>query len=216
MADKSNKYGYVGINIPVQTDNQNVGVFSVNEIYDLINEGKYIKQGDLILLESQDVTSVSNVQFTNLDESVYETHLVIFNNVQPATDNTYLQMNISNNGGSSYITSGLQTQRMEHNTFGTVTEGKSTSFANWVLGNPVGNGANESVSGYLYLYGLGLSNRYSEMTFHSTLRDSNGFYTYNFGGGGYSQVQTHNAIKFSMNSGNIDTGQFSLYGLGMV
>ena len=44
MSDRSNEYGYIQDG-PTQSNTSNSGVFLVNDVVDLINQGKYARQG---------------------------------------------------------------------------------------------------------------------------------------------------------------------------
>ena len=47
MSDKSNKYGYVGVDIPAQSFGSNKGVFNPAEINDLVADNKWTSFGQL-------------------------------------------------------------------------------------------------------------------------------------------------------------------------
>ena len=118
-------YGYLGQNTPNQTVN-NSGVFSITDSKNLQSQGKL--GGSLELIEEQTVSGVSAVDFTSIKENVYDVHLLQWSGIYlgSATAN-YLEIRLSNNGGTSYINSGYQYATQYVGTNGNFGEIKSTS-----------------------------------------------------------------------------------------
>ena len=56
MSDKSNKYGYVGVDIPEQSFGNNKGIFNPAEINELVADNKWTTFGQLELIETQTVS----------------------------------------------------------------------------------------------------------------------------------------------------------------
>ena len=80
MSDKSNKYGYVGADIPAQSFGSNKGVFNPAEINELVADNKWTSFGQLELIETQTVSGVASVEFTNLKTNIYNVHFITVNN----------------------------------------------------------------------------------------------------------------------------------------
>jgi hypothetical protein len=49
----SNKYGYVGKDVPTQSFGSNKGVLNTDDLYELSNAGKLTQYGQLELIETQ-------------------------------------------------------------------------------------------------------------------------------------------------------------------
>ena len=71
---KSNKYGYVGVDIPSQNFGSNKGVFDPAEINELVADNKWTQYGQLEHIETQTISSAL-ANFTTLNENIYNVHL---------------------------------------------------------------------------------------------------------------------------------------------
>ncbi len=210
------KYGYVGkeSDIPQQAFKANAGVLSVNDHLALSQENKLTQYGQLELIETQTITSsTANVEFTNL--GTYNVHFITANNFKADTSDVFLRSQVSNNGGSSYISTGYQYARQRNyisGGTGFAQEGRSTNTSYVSILGSSGNETNRSGNGYCYLYNLLDSSKYSFGTFqaiggYSTLLD--GY----FGSAVLPTAETHNAIRVNASSGNIENMNISLYGI---
>ena len=214
MSDKSNKYGYVGVDIPAQSFGSNKGVFNPAEINELVANNQWTTFGQLELIETQTVSSVSAVEFTDLQESTYNVHFVTVNDFTISTTGpASVLMQISTNGGTSYVTSGYQYALQVGSTSGTFVEGRSTSVGSFVLSyNGITNGANRNHNGYCYIYNAGDSSKYTFATSQAM-----GIYDtvdqMNFGSHIYPTSNTVNAFKIFCTSNTIATADISLYGI---
>ena len=101
MSDKSNKYGYVGVDIPAQSFGNNKGVFNPAEINDLVANNQWTTFGQLELIETQTVSGVSQVDFTNL--GTYNVHFMTINDMAIATDNQLIDIRFFESGEFSVI-----------------------------------------------------------------------------------------------------------------
>jgi len=210
------KYGYVGkeSDIPQQAFKANAGVLSVNDHLALSQENKLTQFGQLELIETQTVTSaVAGVDFTNLGD--YNVHFITTHSFSSATDFGSLSLRVSTDNGSSFKTTGYQYANQYANTGG-FGEQKSTSETLIPNMTPPNSGSSPNASnGYVYLYNLLDSTKYSFVTWHSTafisFSSSNENY---FGSGVYPVAETHNAIRLMpQNASNVDNGTISLYGI---
>ena len=205
-------YGYLGQNTPNQTV-ANSGVFSITDLAELQSQGKL--GGSLELIEEQTITSsTATMDFTSIQENVYDVHYLTFENFTGVNDSN-LVFRLSNDGGSSFISSGYQFAQQYGGSNGSFAETKSTSYAQQGFlstnANAGGNG-----NGYVYLYNLGNSSKYSFDSYQSTnLQSSSTFYT-QFGGAVLPTAETHNAIRLFVISGNINTLTAKLYGVKQI
>ena len=114
-------FSYVG-NFPNQQVS-NSGVLSLDDINNLESTGEL--GGSLELIEEQTISS-AYADFTSLQESKYDVLMFQLEKVTPTTNGHNIGFRFSNNGGTSFISSGYQYawQRGYPSTF---TEIKSTS-----------------------------------------------------------------------------------------
>ena len=205
-------YGYTGQNLINQTV-KNSGVFSISDVADLEKQGKF--GGSLELIEEQTVTSGDTVDFTNLGN--YDVHYLTYENLQ-ASGTTELQIRVSNDNGSTFESTNYEYAIQYMNAGGTFSEARSTSATTLRLGNRVAN--NRPGNGYVYLYNLLDSSRYSFCTSQSASRDTdagaNGRFQYS--SSVYKVAETINAIRCFISSSYAfnDTGYIKLYGVKQI
>ena len=181
-----------------------------------------IPSGSMVLLNTNTITSgVSSSSFTSNINSTYSTYIFKFINIHPATDGGIFEFNLSTDSGSNYnVTKTTTYFRATHNEAGTVSQfqyeasydlAQSTSYQR--IGNEVGNGNDECVSGYLHLF------EPSSTTFvKHFIATSNVYFvsdrSINEYVAGYGNTTSAiDAIDFKFASGNIDSGIIKMYGL---
>ena len=174
------------------------------------------------LITTNTITSgVSSSSFTSNIDSTYDTYIFKFINIHPATDGAIFQFNLSTDSGSNYnVTKTTTYFRATHDEADSATQfvyetsydlAQSTSYQR--IGNEVGNGNDESVSGELKLFSpcsttfvkhfIATSNVY-----FFTNRSINEYVA------GYGNTTSAiDAIDFKFSSGNIDSGVIKMYGL---
>ena len=116
--------------------------------------------GDLIFISRSTASSSSSLSITSNINSTYKEYIFVFNNIHPATDNVQFLVNFSIDGGSNYNVTKTSTYFHAYNlesggseALGYFTSGdlaQSTSYQQIV--NQVGNGSDESVSGFMHLF----------------------------------------------------------------
>ena len=169
--------------------------------------------GKLELIETQNITTDSFVDFTSLGS--YNVHFLTFNNLKYTTDSRFLSLKFSNDGGSTFEGGTSYQYAMQRgDSGGTFGENKSTGTSIISYLAPPGNATNEKQNGYIYLYNLGDSSKYSFTTSHSFGFDTSTNAEFSFGGGVYTVAETINAIRLQDNSGStINKADISLYGI---
>ena len=213
MSDKSNKYGYVGADIPAQSFGANKGVFNPAEINELVANNKWTQYGQLEHIITQTASSDSYIDFTAIQESTYNVHFLTVNNYQSDTDNAILTVKLFESGvletGSVYQ---LAIQGGRAN--GTFSEYKSTASANGVsiIGSGIDNASASSANGYTYFYNLGDSTKYSFSTFQWSYIYYTDVYEMNFGSGVLPQTSTVDGFRVIPNAGTF-SADLSLYGI---
>jgi len=175
--------------------------------------------GNLVLLSSQTASNDASINFDNtLITTTYDTYKVIFKNVIPSTDATNLQCQPSINNGSSFLDwhRNLQANISSHANNTTLTRHNTGTSASIVIGGGYspGNANEENANGEMTFYNLQTDNTNKHLTFLMCYEDN---ITSNTvlaqGGHGCHTTSKINYLRFSFSSGNISSGQFSLYGV---
>lgn len=166
--------------------------------------------------ETEITTGVSSVDIggSNWDTS-YDTYMGVIQNLSGATDNTYTAMRILDNT-NSMVTSSLYNQ-----THLGMTQTTGASFAGtipdnsfiYLTNNRLGLGTHEVAYALIYLYRFNDSSSYSYFTQYQVNIENQGKTQGLTGGGVLKQNSTHKGFRIYQNSGNIDGGSFSLYGI---
>lgn len=166
----------------------------------------------LFLIGSLTPSGVASTAFTGLD-STYQSFMIVFQKVTPATASSYLRIVVGEGGTPTYNTSNYFEVCQTVDTAGTVTTTGSSASKAFISCGESG-GATGGVSGVLYIPGpvstASAIKPFVGQTNHDTgsgFRSSTVFGVYN----GSSNAVT--AIKFDMSSGNISAGTITLYGM---
>ena len=178
--------------------------------------------GSMIFLSKQTASSSATISFTSGIDSTYKEYLFTFNNIHPATDSANLQFQVSTNAGSSYgiaITSNhFQAQHAEDDSeYALEYDGgqdlaQSTNFQT-IGAKEVGNGNDESVSGYLQLFDPSSTTFVKHFMARGNCQDAEPMSRDGFTAGYVNTTSAVDAIQFKMSSGNMDFGNICLYGL---
>lgn len=167
--------------------------------------------GNLVLVQSQTASTSASIIFTSSNiTATYRMYMVVIESCVPATGTAVLNVFFSENNGSDYISAGVygSVQTDDSNGSGYA----STSFAgggNAILHASVSPGnyggvffiVNPSNAAYKHIFSQGSS---AESTNHGHKADMSAM---------IFDTNVINNIKFQMDSGNITSGQFSLYGV---
>ena len=190
---------------------KNTGLYTPSEILQLEKDGHW--GGSLELIEEQVITSsTSAIDFTNLGN--YDVHFLSISGLTSLINNRALIIQLSNDGGSSFITSGYQYAHQVMKANGSFTEEKSTSGGQLVILQGIGNNANEISNSYCYLYNLSNSSKYSFATQHTGGLKSATEPEFRFGGGVLPTAEIHNAIRIRENiTTDFDNATAKLYGV---
>ncbi|MAW27051.1 MAG: hypothetical protein CL498_03560 [Actinobacteria bacterium] len=170
--------------------------------------------GKLELIQTQTISSsTANMNFIDIKEDIYEVHLLQISNFSTTTSSDqFLEMRLSNDGGSSYESSNYLYSFQYGGTNGAFGDLKSASASEFdmLVGNASSTG---SGNGYMYLYNLGNSSKYSHLTNHTFAINNAGIGYFHFGGYAYTVAETIDAIRLFPSGDNILSLTASLYGL---
>jgi len=174
--------------------------------------------GALVKISTATASSSASVAFTGLS-STYFMYIIKFNDVQPATDSTFLALRTSTDNGSSYD-SGASDYSWSMNylnqTGSENGEGDAADSYIRVIGdngtNDMGTGTNETGSGTVYLYNPSAT-KFTFVNTESFFFNQDTENTAVYVGGCRESAADVDAIQFIMSSGNIASGEFVLYGV---
>lgn len=187
----------------------NSGVFNIDDINFLRDNEQYPTLGQLELIQTQVASSVTNLDFPNIKENLYNVHFVTFSNIQWGTADTFY-IRVSDDGGATFESSnnyyGAQQYGNTSGSYGGSTRNPTDKFDRILQ-----NQANLSHNGYVYLYNLGDSEKYSFLTQH-TINWSSGHMQFKYGSATYNVASRINALRFYTSS-HAWSGQISLYGI---
>ena len=189
---------------------KNTGLYTPSEILQLTKDGSW--GGSLELIEEQVITSTTSaVDFTDLKN--YDVHFLTLNGMQPTSDNDFGVIQFSNDGGSTFESSNYQYANQSIEADGSTVESKSTTATSLITTCLAGNATNEKANGYIYLYNLLDSSKYSFQTWQSISINNEQIFQMRFGSGVYSVAETINAIRLLSNAGTNFSATASLYGI---
>lgn len=161
--------------------------------------------GKLVLVSSQSASSSASIIFTGL--TAYTSYLLIIDNCQPATNTAFLQLEVSQNNGSSYLNSGYAAG-VNYNAYNSTTMTNANSTALMRLTGPMSNAA--IMGGTFNLHNLNIGNGMC-LDGAASWNDTT-LGTIAFGRCGGQSSTGINAVRLLMSSGNITSGNFKLYG----
>jgi len=183
--------------------------------------------GNLILIKTQTASGSASISFVDGASSVvldntYKEYIFYFNNIHPATNSANLQFQASTNTGSSYgiaITSSyFQAQHAEDDSEAALEYdggqdlAQSTNFQT-ILGKEVGNGNDESTSGFMHLFDPSNTTFVKHFIARGNCLDAGPMTRDGYAAGYVNTTSAIDAIQFKMSSGNMDAGTISLYGV---
>ena len=177
--------------------------------------------GNLVFISRSTASSSSSLSITSGIDSTYKEYIFLFNNIHPATDGGILQFNLSIDGGSNYnVAKTSTTFRSYHNEAGNSTALEYTTGDDLTQGTgaqriipAIGSDNDQSGSGFLHLFEPSSTTFVKHFISSSTFAQASDYTETCFAAGYGNTTSAINAIQFSMDSGNIDSGTIDLYGV---
>tara|TARA_A100000172_G_scaffold79844_1_gene67866 strand:+ start:545 stop:1162 length:618 start_codon:yes stop_codon:yes gene_type:complete len=185
-----------------------------------------LTSGSMTFIKKLTASSSSTLSFVNGSSSVvldntYKEYIFTFNNIHPATDNADIMINFSTDSGSNYNVAKTSTHfRALHDEADSATSlaydnsndmAQGTGDLNILLN--IGNGNDECGSGYLHLFDPS-STTFVKHFIANMNRYDGADYTVNQHTAGYANTTSAiDAVKFQMDTGNMDAGDICLYGI---
>ena len=175
--------------------------------------------GDVVLLSDQDASNSASLSFTSGITSTYGEYIFKFYNLNPATDTASFTFQCNATDSTSYDETMTTTSFLAYHSEGDATTltyatgtDQSQGTAYEVLGNSLGNGGDESLSGELHLFNPS-STAYMKHFYAVTNCNNSADYSTNQFDAGYINTTTAiDDVQFKMSSGNFD-GTIKMWGV---
>ena len=172
--------------------------------------------GGYVHLQTTNITSgTASVQFTSNIDSNHNGYLFILSDVHPQDDGIALEMTVSTDGGSSYISTNYGFGHKGNTAGNSELSHAATNNDSFDMSSQnVGNADDESISVQVYLHKPSGTDGHKLISGTSTVVDNgNTVSSTVFGGMNYSTTAAITAVKFAFTSGNIDRGNFTMLGV---
>ena len=205
------EYGYIPQSSEQSFQNNN-GIFTPKDIYDLTRADKYTNYGQLELIETVVAdNTVTSYDFDNLGN--YNVHFFTANDITGAST-TAQNLDIRVKVGGSAQASNYQFAQQLGNSAGTFSESKATSFSQFIWLPNVDNETNATANGYAYIYNAIDSSKYTFGNFHTVVKQDIHTPRFSFGSNVYTVANQCSGFQVLMaTTGNIAGGTISLYGI---
>ena len=169
--------------------------------------------GSLIKLEEVNVTSATASVTLGDDkwDTSYDVYMVKINNVQSVNDNVGVYIRVTTGGTADsdsqydYANKGLRADSAFDNN-------NSTNQDKAIFGIS-GTGTGEIMNGIFYCFNFNNAGEYSFLTQEVSYRNSSGVLKGDTGGVVHTVAEANDGVNIFMQSGNIASGTFTLYGL---
>jgi hypothetical protein len=169
--------------------------------------------GTWVLLSTQTASASATIDFTSNIDSTYRTYAFVLTEITPATDAVELFIRVSIDSGSSYISTGTYDQSSVQVDATSVTGIGGTTETSFQIHKNLGNASDESYSGIIYLTNPSSASKRKILNWQGGGLQDDGSTEYFSGTGSNTTTSAIDAIRFLMNTGNIASGTFKLYGV---
>jgi len=178
--------------------------------------------GAMNLISTQTASGSSTISFTSGIDDTYDSYVFKFINIHPSADEAQFLCNGSIDGGSNYnvvkTTNAFRAYHQEDNSSAGLSyvagEDLAQSTAAFKLAYAVGNAADESNSGEMWLFNPSSTNFVKHFMARNQFYHgySSGYSIEHYAAGHFNNTNDVDAIQFSVNSGTFD-GVIKLYGV---
>ena len=166
--------------------------------------------GSLTHIETETLSSQSQINFDTL--GAYKVHLITFENIHTDGDNRDLfsraKVGGSEQDGASDYSRAFQACAPSY-----FYEDADPDLHSLRHIPEIGNAANESLHGRIYMYNAVESSKMTSFTQEFTGIKYDGKTLSNYGGGTYQPKNTLSGIRFYLSAGNFTSGTVKIYGL---
>ena len=185
-----------------------------------------LSTGSMTLIKEQTASSSASISFVDgsggvVLDSTYPIYLFKFINIHPENNSKEFRFNGSTDSGSNYnVTKTSTAFEVSHYENDSLTnfryrtdqdQAQSTDFHPLIA--DIGNLADECAVGHMYLFNPSSTTFVKHFIIEFQNYVANDQSQQNFSAGYFNTTSSIDAIRFQMNSGNIDAGTIKLYGL---
>ena len=183
--------------------------------------GSISSLGEMVFISKATASASASIEFTSGIDSTYKEYVFYFYDIHPSIDDAYFGFNMSTDGGSNYnvtkTTTAVGAYLSEANQDAEVIYQASQDLAQSTLYQKLlgslGNENDENGVGYLHLF-----NPSSSVFVKHFISTTNGVHQQPANSNRYiagygNTTSPVNAIRFQMESGNIDAGEILLFGI---
>ena len=164
----------------------------------------------LILIDSDTASNSASISLTGIS-STYDVYLCVLSGITPTADANF-NMRVTTSGtadSDSQYDKASEVFKVD-SSFGTTSDENE---AQWRINSTVGTDTNEEANHTIYLFNFSNASEYSMYTNESVKLNSSGGVEGYQGGGAHTVAETNDGVNFFFTSGNIESGEFKLYGL---
>lgn len=167
-------------------------------------------EGDLVLIAVKNASNSASVIFNESEMLTYRNLLFLVSNVTVANAGDFLGLQISQDGGSSWVTTGYQAS-LRYGAYNSTSFSVQSSTSRLVVSGPLNTALNRCASTFtFYNYN---SADYASISGNTVFANQASSNTVSFGlVGGIGSTGT-SAIRFLASTGNISLGTFVCYGI---
>lgn len=170
--------------------------------------------GAMVLLEEHTGSSSADLEFTTFYSATYDDYVIRIVTLEPATTTVTLEMQVSTDGGSTWVADGnYYGAALGYDNGGAAQSfhPAATNFFSITAGSYVTTGF-DGVNGQIDMMNPGSASVRKAITFHVTAPTTSAFATF-AGSGVWTGTTAVNAVRFLFSSGNIASGTIRIYGL---
>ena len=186
----------------------------------------YSEAGSLKLIKTITASSDATISFVDgasdvVLDNTYKEYMFIFNNIHPETNSQYFGFKGSINTGSAYgVATTSAVTRAYASESGSPTDLEYEGSADLAQGTgqiplstSLGNGNDESCSGFLHLFDPSNTTFVKHFTASVQGYEGGDYSIVHYTGGYINTTSAVDAIQFSFASGDIDAGDIQLFGV---
>jgi hypothetical protein len=207
----SKEFGYIGTNKPTQSGQSNSGLLDPKDLYKLVTTDKLVFDSMYRHILTEEISgSPTTLDYNDPRLINYPNLIVIGNNLQ-ASGSNYLLIRFSNDGGSTFHSSGYSRYAYYGGSNNALTNDRNSSSTSIHLGI-TGNTHTEPNNFYLQISGL--NNEFETRVAFYQVHDYVNNLRCGWGGGNYNTHERQNAFQIlHAGSATHSSGKVSIYGL---
>ena len=180
-----------------------------------------ISGGALNLISTQTASSSSTIDFTSGIDSTYKEYIFKFYNMHPATNNVKWTFQSDTGTNTSYnqtiTSSDFISQHSENDSATELGYASANDQENGTafqpIGQLVGNGNDESVSGTLHIFDPSNTTFVKHFMSNTNVYRQDDYTREHFTAGYFNTTTALTRFRFKFDSGNTDSGVIKLYGV---